>query len=109
MEMAANIRCYRERAGMYQTDLGKALGVSAQAVSKWELGKAEPDRDSILKMCSIFGISADELLGREPQKNAAHSGGLREETAAAMADLSPDELRQVIQYAEFLKASRKSP
>ena len=53
--------------------------------------------------------SVNFYLHKEGIEKAAHSGGLREETAAAMADLSPDELRQVIQYAEFLKASRKSP
>lgn len=65
MDLASSIRYYREKANMYQSDLGKALGVSAQAVSKWELGKSEPDRDCILKMCALFNISADELLGRE--------------------------------------------
>ena len=64
MSLAENIRFHRERVGMYQSELGKALGVSAQAISKWELGKAEPDQESILKMCELFGISADQLLGR---------------------------------------------
>ena len=63
MSLAENIRFHRERVGMYQSELGKALGVSAQAISKWELGKAEPDQESILKMCELFGISADQLLG----------------------------------------------
>ena len=62
MRMPDNIRYYREQAGMYQSDLGKALGVSAQAVSKWELAKAEPDRDSIEKMCGLFKVSADTLM-----------------------------------------------
>ena len=65
MDLKTSIRFYRERANMYQADLGRALGVSAQAVSKWELGKSEPDRDCILKMCALFGITADDLLGRE--------------------------------------------
>lgn len=62
MRMPDNIRYYREQAGMYQSDLGKMLGVSAQAVSKWELGKAEPDRDCIAKMCGLFKVSADTLM-----------------------------------------------
>ncbi len=62
MKMSEKIRYYRDRAGMLQSDLGKTLGVSAQAVSKWELGKAEPDRDSIAKMCAIFNISANDLM-----------------------------------------------
>lgn len=67
MDMASKIRMYRERNRMYQSELGKALGVTAQAVSKWELGRAEPDAASIIKMCELFGITADDLLGRGTQ------------------------------------------
>ena len=65
MSIAKNIRLYRERAGMYQSALGEYLGVSAQAVSKWELGKAEPDTKCIEKMCKLFGITADKLMDIE--------------------------------------------
>ena len=70
MSMGYNIRHYRERAKLYQSDLGKALGVSAQAVSKWELGKAEPDLDSLIKMCELFDVSADVLIGRISEQDA---------------------------------------
>ena len=65
MGLAENIRANRDKLGMYQAELGRALGVSAQAVSKWELGKAEPDSESIMKMCRLFNVSADDLLGGE--------------------------------------------
>lgn len=68
MTLADNIRHYREAAGMYQSDLGKALGVSAQAVSKWELGKSEPDWKSLSKMCLLFGVTSDQLLGRDSKE-----------------------------------------
>ena len=42
MGLAENIRYYREKNNMLQSELGRYLSVSAQAVSKWELGKAEP-------------------------------------------------------------------
>lgn len=63
MSLAENIRFYRKREGMYQSDLGQYLGVSAQAVSKWELGKAEPDKECIGKMCALFQVSSDTLMG----------------------------------------------
>ena len=78
MGIAANIRTFREAAGMYQSDLGKALGVSAQAVSKWELGKAEPDSDSIIRMCQLFGVTADQLLGQERDAQMDEAMALRE-------------------------------
>ena len=78
MSLAENIRFHRERVGMYQSELGKALGVSAQAISKWELGKAEPDQESILKMCELFGISADQLLGRGLENGVDEAWAIRE-------------------------------
>ena len=78
MGLSENIRLYREKAGMYQSDLGKALGVSAQAVSKWELGKAEPDSDSIIKMCQLFGITSDILLGTDIDAQQDESFAIRE-------------------------------
>lgn len=42
------------------------LNVSPQAVSKWENGQAEPDASTIKKLCEIFKISTDELLGNTP-------------------------------------------
>lgn len=45
------------------------LNVSAQAVSKWENGQAEPDASTIRKLCEIFKISTDELLGIAPPED----------------------------------------
>lgn len=61
--IASNITEYRRKAGLTQKDLGDMLNVSPQAVSKWENGQAEPDTATIKRLCSIFGISTDELLG----------------------------------------------
>ena len=103
MNIAENIRKYREQAGMLQSELGKHLGVSAQAVSKWELGKAEPDCTCILKMCSLFGISADDLLGAEVSRQFKQEAVEQ----AFMNDLTEEERNQVLSYAEFLRSSRK--
>ena len=61
--IAGNITEYRKKLGYTQKDLGDMLNVSPQAVSKWENGQAEPDTGTIKKLCEIFKISTDELLG----------------------------------------------
>lgn len=78
MSFAKNIRLYRERAGMYQSALGEYLGVSAQAVSKWELGKAEPDKKCIEKMCKLFGVTADKLMDIENTGEEDEADRIRE-------------------------------
>ena len=55
----------RKRVGMTQDQLAEQLGVTAQAVSKWENDQSCPDINMIPKLSQIFGISTDELLGNE--------------------------------------------
>lgn len=67
MELNERIILARKQAGLTQEQLGERLGVSRQAVSKWESGQANPDVAYISEMCKLFDVSADWLLlGKEP-------------------------------------------
>ena len=55
----------RKRVGLTQDQLAEQLGVTAQAVSKWENDQSCPDINMLPKLGQIFGISTDELLGNE--------------------------------------------
>ena len=73
----------RKRKNMTQDQLAEQLGVTAQAVSKWENDQSCPDISTLPKLATIFGISVDELLGAaaEPVREAevvdsADSNGL---------------------------------
>ena len=57
------IKDLRKKADMTQDRLADYLGVSAQAVSKWEVGSASPDLSLIAPLTRVFGVTADELLG----------------------------------------------
>ena len=62
----------RKQAGLTQEQLGEKLGVSRQAVSKWESGQANPDITYIVEMCRLFDVSSDWLLmGKEPGSAAS--------------------------------------
>lgn len=52
----------RKRCGLSQEELAERLGVSRQAVSKWELGTALPELDKLRLLAKEFGVSADWLL-----------------------------------------------
>lgn len=60
------IKFHRKRLGMTQEQLAERMGVSAQAVSKWENNLSCPDISVLPELAAIFGISVDELLGKNP-------------------------------------------
>lgn len=74
MNLSEKILYCRKKAGMSQLDLADALGVSRQAVSKWETGESNPDVTKLPQMAALFGVTTDYLLSDEPvEKNAEPS------------------------------------
>ena len=65
--LAANILKFRKKSGLSQEELGQRLGVTFQAVSKWENAKAAPDIAFLPIMADLFGCYIDELFSREVQ------------------------------------------
>ena len=63
--LAENILKYRKKSGLSQDELAQKLGVTFQAVSKWENAKAAPDITFLPIMADIFGCYIDELFSRE--------------------------------------------
>ncbi len=57
----------RKKQGMTQEKLAEALGVTAQAVSKWENDQSCPDINMLPQLAQIFGITTDQLLGHDSQ------------------------------------------
>ena len=62
--LAANILKYRKKSGLSQEELANKLGVTFQAVSKWENAKAAPDITFLPILADVFGCCIDELFGR---------------------------------------------
>ena len=46
----------------FEEEKAESLGVSRQAVSKWESGTADPSTSNLLALAKLFGVSAEELL-----------------------------------------------
>ena len=63
--LGKRITTNRKRLGLTQDQLAEKLGITAQAVSKWENDLSCPDISILPKLADIFGITTDELLGRE--------------------------------------------
>ena len=62
IETANRLYELRKQQGLSQEELAEKLGVSRQAVSKWERSEASPDTDNLIALAKIYGMSLDELV-----------------------------------------------
>lgn len=66
IETANRLFQYRKQHHLSQEELADKIGVSRQAVSKWERAEASPDTDNLILLANIYGVTLDELLqGKE--------------------------------------------
>jgi HTH-type transcriptional regulator/antitoxin HipB len=56
----------RKKNHLSQEELAEKLGVSRQAISKWECGESLPDTDNLISISKLYGVSLDELVGNTP-------------------------------------------
>ncbi len=68
MSLGEKISDLRKKNGISQEKLAELLGISRQAVTKWESGKGNPDTENLIRLSEIFGVSLDELCGKEAEK-----------------------------------------
>lgn len=86
-----------------QRQLADYLGLSANTVCEWEKGRSEPSIATIIKLATVFDVSADYLLGLEDDF------GARTATAAApMGDSMTAEERELLRYFRGLSPYLKS-
>lgn len=63
MNLGDRIQQLRKGIGLSQEQLAEIVGVSRQAISKWETDQSSPDLDKIVLLCKTFSVSADALFG----------------------------------------------
>lgn len=73
--LGEELKVQRLRCKMTQEFVAETLGVSRQAVSKWENGVVDPSTSNLLSLAKLYGISAEELLQNvEPRAGKAEDG-----------------------------------
>ena len=95
MTLGERIAQLRREAGLSQEGLAEQMGVSRQAVSKWEKGLSYPDTENLLALAALFGVSADHLAGLRREEE--QSGAKMEEEMAAPPE-PPRQRRRVWPY-----------
>ena len=89
IETANRLYEYRKKMGLSQEELAAKIGVSRQAVSKWERAEASPDTDNLIELAKVYGLSLDELLKgkeEEPAEPAETAGTDAAQEAPAGAE-----------------------
>ena len=69
IQLADRIKEFRRRDGRTQEALANELGVTPQAVSRWEKGLCYPDMGMIPSLANVFGVSIDELFGYDNERS----------------------------------------
>ncbi len=84
--IADKIKALREKRGMTQAELAKRLGLTRAGVNAWEMGISVPSTQYVVKLATLFAVSADYLLDI-PQTATVSVDGLTEREIAAVVDI----------------------
>lgn len=74
IEIANRLVELRKKSGLSQEELASKLGLSRQAVSKWERAEASPDTDNLIVLAQIYHVSLDDLLSTDTPVNEIVQG-----------------------------------
>lgn len=86
IETANRLLNYRKQHGLSQEELAAKIGVSRQAVSKWERAEASPDTDNLIELAKIYGVTLDELISGTANKESGGSQPQAENDADSVED-----------------------
>lgn len=65
MSLGERLKAERERKGVAQAEVAKALSVTQPTIAKYELGIKSPSNGALIALADYFGVTTDYLLGRE--------------------------------------------
>lgn len=85
IETANRLYELRKAHGLSQEELAEKLGISRQAVSKWERCEASPDTDNLISLAKLYGLSLDELIYGENNRDKQDKEETRED------NITPDD------------------
>lgn len=107
MLLADKIIALRKNNGWSQEELAERLGVTRQAVSKWEGAQSIPDLDKLLLMSQVFGVSTDLLLKDELTVQTSDPGRALSKSAPAARSLRNVSLPEASAFLEAIQAHVK--
>jgi transcriptional regulator with XRE-family HTH domain len=116
--LGITIRKLRKQMHLTQADLAYKVNKSESAIRMWELGKSQPDNDTLLLLSELFNVSVDYLLGNDIKRNRSTEAYDFEQNVKRLdenvnivfndlASLDDDDFEQFKQFYEFIKSKKK--
>lgn len=94
----------RKELNLTQEELANELKITRSALSLYEIGKRDPDTDTLNQFADYFGVSVDYLLGRTTTRNFNE---VKTNPRLDVSDLPEDAIRQIEEYIQFLRIKYK--
>ena len=101
MSFGENLQAIRKKNNLSQEDLAEMLGVSRQAVSKWELGEGYPEVDKLISLSKQLNVSLDSLMNNEGNSSIPENS----RTSETIRIISPNE-GVIINASKVSRSSR---
>lgn len=109
MEFPERLKALRLEANLTQKDMADKFNISQQAYAKWELESANPTKNVITKLASIFNVSVDYLVGKTDQKNSDDVGEVEMLFRSTSLDMTDEEkLIFKKELIEFMRERKNS-
>ena len=86
------------------TKAAKAVGLSAAAPTKWKKTGASPSAETLQKLAAYFGITVDELLGKEKQPTEGELSGVRKDLMDFADTLTDEKIEKYLRLMKTLES-----
>lgn len=104
MSFNEQLKKLREERNLSQSDFAKDIGLTRSAISMYELGKREPNLETLKKFANFFNVSIDELIDTNNKNKFQNKEYI---TLHRLVDeLHPEDLQDVIDFAKLRKIKR---
>ena len=112
LKFGDRLRASRERKGLTQVDVYRAIGLNNKSLSRYENETTAPDPDTLRDLIRLYDVSSDYILGLSDEMGCSHPSGssltppkLSEDAALLerLSSLPPEEKAKASEYVDMLK------
>lgn len=106
MSFNEQLKKLREERNLSQSDFAKDIGLTRSAISMYELGKREPNLETLKKFADFFNVSIDELIDKNKENKVQKKKYIA--LHRLVDELHPGDIQEVIDFAKLKKCKRNN-